>query len=220
MNVLELFAGSRSVGKVAERMGHRVFSTDIEPFAGINHVCDILKFDPQIVPFIPDFVWASPTCTTWSVASCSTHWTVDKQPKTEAAKHGVLLVEKTLEIIDHFLKLNPKLIWAFENPRGLLRKHPVVAGLPRTTIWYCTYGDTRAKPTDIWTNNLRSIFNPLGWQPRPECWNGNWACQHESAPRGSQTGTQGLKGAYDRSKIPLELVREILWFSQRKVVAV
>ena len=35
-------------------------------------------------------------------------------------------------------------------------------------------------------------------------------CHHESAPRGSKTGTQGKKGSYERSKIPSELCREIL----------
>ena len=62
----------------------------------------------------------------------------------------------------------------------------------------------------IWTNNLRSLLNPKGWQPRPECYNGNKNCHHEAAPRGSRSGTQGLKGNYNRSKIPKELCREIL----------
>ena len=48
------------------------------------------------------------------------------------------------------------------------------------------------KPTDIWTN----IPNPNF----PCCKNGD-KC-HESAPRGSQTGTQGIKGSKDRSRIP------------------
>lgn len=82
--------------------------------------------------------------------------------------------------------------------------------MPRTTVWYCTYGDKRAKPTDIWSNNIFSLFNVNGWRPRPECFNGNQNCHHEFAPRGSQTGTQGLKGNYDRSKIPNELCFEIL----------
>ena len=43
----------------------------------------------------------------------------------------------------------------------------------RTTVWYCKYGDTRAKTTDIWTNNLYNLLNSKGWNPRPECFNGN-----------------------------------------------
>lgn len=33
---------------------------------------------------------------------------------------------------------------------------------------------------------------------------------HQPAPRGSKTGTQGLKDAYTKSMIPEELVKEIL----------
>ena len=38
MNVLELFAGSRSIGKVAESFGCNVFSVDINNFEGIDLV--------------------------------------------------------------------------------------------------------------------------------------------------------------------------------------
>ncbi len=83
-------------------------------------------------------------------------------------------------------------------------------GIPKTTVWYCRYGDSRAKPTDIWSNNIANLFNPDGWMPRPQCFNGNKNCHHEEAPRGSRTGTQGLKDNYERSKIPYKLCYEIL----------
>jgi len=35
-------------------------------------------------------------------------------------------------------------------------------------------------------------------------------CHHESARRGAKTGTQGKKGSYERSKIPLELCNHLL----------
>jgi hypothetical protein len=54
------------------------------------------------------------------------------------------------------------------------------------------------------------MFNPTGWKPRPQCWNGNKRCHHEEAPRGSKTGTQGLKNNYERSKIPQELCEDII----------
>ena len=66
------------------------------------------------------------------------------------------------------------------------------------------------KPTDIFTNHLAGLFNVSGWKPKPMCWNGNKKCHHEAAPRGSKTGTQGLKNDYERSKIPVELCKEIL----------
>ena len=73
----------------------------------------------------------------------------------------------------------------------------------RHTVWYCQYGDERAKPTDIWTNNE-------DWVHRPVCRNGNKDCHHQPSPRGSKTGTQGRKGSFDRSKIPNELCREVI----------
>lgn len=73
------------------------------------------------------------------------------------------------------------------------------------------------KPTDIWSNfifeehTLLSDDNKLqGWKPRQMCFNGNKNCHHQPAPRGSQTGTQGIKGNYLRSVVPYELCKEIL----------
>lgn len=205
IKVLELFAGSRSVGKAAENLGYEVFSSDLKPFDGINYAIDILDFDVNKVPFKPDIIWASPPCTSYSIAAISHHRPTNGKLSDFAVKSDKM-VKKVFEIIN---KLNPS-VWYIENPRGTLRKQDFMLGIPKTTVWYCQYGDNRAKPTDIWTNNLRSLLNPDGWQPRPECHNGNKNCHHEAAPRGSRTGTQGLKGNYERSKIPHELCVEIL----------
>ena len=212
MKVLELFAGSRSIGKVADSLDYKVFSSDLNNFKNIDYVIDILDFDINKVPFKPDLIWASPPCTSYSIAAISHHRPHNK-PLSDFAVKSDLIVKRTLEIIK---ELNPE-FWYIENPRGMLRKQSFMKGIPRTTIWYCTYGDTRAKPTDIWTNNLRSIFNPDGWNPKPECHNGNKNCHHEAAPRGSKTGTQGVKGNYNRSIIPKLLCEEILKKSYLKI---
>jgi len=200
MKVLELFAGSRSVGKVADKLGWEVFSSDFEAFEGIDYQIDILKFDVSKVPFKPDIIWASPPCTGFSVAAIGRNWEkteTDAIPKTDTARLGIELVKKTIEIIDHF---QPQYFF-IENPRGMLRTLQIMQRFKRQGVTYCQYGDDRMKPTDIWTNSDK-------WIPRPMCKNGD-SC-HISAPRGSSTGTQGLANAYERSKIPEQLCLEIL----------
>ena len=213
MKVLELFAGSRSFSKVAEKHGFETYSTDRKLFYGINYVCDIFDFHVVEVPFIPDIIWASPPCTTFSVASIGKHWDGGHRayiPKTKEAKIGKKIVQKTWEIIMHFKEKNPDLKYIIENPRGLLRKLDIIPHQPKTA-WYCQYGDKRAKPTDLWFN-----FN---WTPK-RCRNDrhpeflylfeNFKCEHENAPRGSKTGTQGLKNDYERSKVPELLCEEAI----------
>jgi hypothetical protein len=200
MQILELFAGSKSIGKCADGLSFESYSSDIEQFGGIDYVTDILDFDVTKIPFKPDVIWASPPCTAFSVAAIGKNWTKvgnDYLPKNPRAELGLKLVQKTLEIIEHF---NPTYFF-IENPRGMLRKMPMMAHLKRQGVTYCQYGDTRMKPTDIWTNSDK-------WISRPMCSNGS-PC-HISAPRGSRTGTQGLANAYERSKIPEDLCVEIL----------
>ena len=197
MNTLELFAGSRSFSKVAEQLGHRVYTSDNQDFEKIDQVCDIFDFDVNKLPYAPDVVWTSPPCTSFSVASIGHHWNKDNTPKTEKAELGVAIVKKTIEIIE---QLRPK-YWFIENPRGKLRKLDFMQDFLRKTVTYCSYGDMRMKPTDIWTN--------FDFATRPMCFNGNKDCHHEPAPRGSKTGTQGLKGDYLRSQIPPALFEDI-----------
>lgn len=80
-------------------------------------------------------------------------------------------------------------------------------GLPRYTVTYCQYGDKRMKPTDIFTNYPNPNFKPM-------CRNGD-NC-HEPAPRGSRTGTQGIKGSRERSRIPKELCEYIVYLCEKK----
>ena len=203
MNVLELFAGSRSIGNAAELLGHNVFSVDWQNFDKIDLAIDIQELKKEDVPFIPDMIWASPDCTTYSIAACSTHRNNSVEPKSNYAIKCDQVNKHFISLIDEWLLINPNMVFFIENPRGMLRKMPFMQKFKRHTIWYCQYGDDRAKPTDIWTNSKM-------WQPRPMCKNGNPNCNHERAPRGSKTGTQGKKGSFNRSKIPNELCNEIL----------
>lgn len=212
IKVLELFAGSGSIRKACEELGYEVFSIDWENFKGVDLVKDIGSLELKDLPWIPDVCWASPDCTTYTIAAIGKHrHKEDKSAKTEYAKKCDIVNKHWLKLFDEIKEINPNFIYYIENPRGGLRKMPWMIHPFRHTVWYCQYGDKRAKPTDIWTNNSN-------WKPRPECHNKRKDkngkvidhCHHESAPRGSKTGTQGLKGSYERSKIPHELCLEVL----------
>jgi hypothetical protein len=180
-----------------------VFSVDWKNYKDIDLVIDVEDMLITDVPFIPDIVWASPDCTTYSIAACSTHRTNTIEPKTDYAKKCDKVNKHFIGLIKQWLEINPNLIFFIENPRGMLRKMPFMQEFIRHTVWFCQYGDDRAKPTDIWTNSKT-------WIPRPVCHNGNKKCHHQPAPRGSKTGTQGRKGSYERSMIPRDLCLDVL----------
>lgn len=198
MKILELFAGTASFSNAALELGHETFTSDFDSSFDVHYVVDILQFDVNKLPWKPDIIWASPPCEGFSVASIGHHWNHDNTPKTKKAALSVQIVEKTLSIIE---ELKPR-YYFIENPRGKLRKLPLMQHHQyHHTVTYCQYGDTRMKPTDIWTNFPN-------WTPKKMCKNGD-TC-HISAPRGSRTGTQGIKTYKDRSRIPAELCKEII----------
>lgn len=120
------------------------------------------------------------------------------EPKSDFGRFSLELVKRTLDIVAY---TQPK-FWWMENPRATMQ-HFVPPTVPRTTVWYCQYGDLSAKPTHLWGQW------PDTWTPRPECHNGNRDCHHQPAERGSKTGTQGKKGAVARAVVPYELSMDV-----------
>ena len=204
MKVLELFSGTRSIGKAFEDRGHEVFSIDFDRRFLANAHCDIETLTTeQVLEWFgkPDVIWASPDCATFSMAAISHHREKDPAtgallPKTEYAAKCDRTDAHVMELIRD---LAPR-YWFIENPRGGMRKMPWMQDLPRYTVTYCQYGDKRQKPTDIWTNHPDPQFKPP-CKPGAPC--------HEPAPRGSRTGTQGIKASLDRSRIPPQLCEHI-----------
>lgn len=164
IKVLELFAGSRCIGEESENLGYSVFSVDWQEFPNIDLAIDIEYLTKEHIPFIPSIVWASPDCTTYTIAAISHHRN-GTEPKSEYAKKCDKVNQHFISLIKHWLKVNPDMVFFIENPRGMMRKMPFMQEFKRHTVWYCTYGDNRAKPTDIWTNSKQ-------WTPRQQCHNG------------------------------------------------
>lgn len=205
MKVLELFAGTRSIGKAFEEKGHEVFSIDWDKdFENIDWHADISTITAKdIIERFgePDVIWASPDCSSYSIAAISHHRKREDDGNLAPVSDYAKFCDKTnTHLLELIKELNPK-YYFIENPRGGLRKMRFMQGLPRYTVTYCQYGDTRMKPTDIWTNHPNPKFKPM-------CKNGS-PC-HEPAPRGSKTGTQGLKGSKERSVIPKALCEHIV----------
>ena len=111
LKVLELFAGSRSIGKAADKLGMETFSVDWTEYENIDLAIDIAEMKIEDCPFIPDVVWASPDCTTYSIAAISTHRN-KQEPKSEYAKQ----CDKTNK---HFISL---ISIAITNLQGEVRK--------------------------------------------------------------------------------------------------
>lgn len=205
MKVLELFAGTKSISNVFAEAGHETFSIDwdnkhpnIDWYTDISKITaeDILQRFGQ-----PSIIWASPDCTTYSVAAISKHREREPNGNLKAkSEYAKFCDECNRHLIQVIHELNPK-YWFIENPRGALRKMDFMQALPRYTVTYCKYGERRQKPTDIFTNHPAPDFIPICKRGEP--------C-HDSAPRGAKTGSQAIKNKVEKSKIPVALCKHIL----------
>lgn len=211
MKVLELFAGTRSIGRAFEARGHEVFSVDWnEKFEGIDYCGDVMHLTAEKVLEMfgqPNVIWASPDCATYSVAAFARHRAkMADGTLYPTSKYAKQCDSTNAHLVNLIRELDPQ-VYFIENPRGGMRKMWFVEGLPRYTVTYCQYGDKRMKPTDIWTNHPNPQF-------KPPCKNG-MPC-HEAAPRGARGGTQELNRV-DRARIPAELCEHIVAICEQVV---
>lgn len=207
MKLLELFAGTHTLSDVFASHGWETYTVDWDPSTDVDLHADIGALTAEdiidLCDGVPDVIWASPDCTTYSVAAIGHHRVKESSgnlaPVTDYAKMCDRVNQNVLSLIDTLLSKGTE-FYFIENPRGGMRKMRWLEGRPRYTVTYCQYGETRMKPTDIWTNHPAPAF-------KPACRNGD-PC-HERAPRGSRTGTQGIDGKLPRAKLPVELCEHV-----------
>lgn len=198
---MELFKGTGSVGKMAKKLGLNDVSLDLEDKYEPDILTDILEWDykkwAKDNNFKPDFIWASPPCNTYSplVYQLKERNTQTAVPYSERAKIGTKILYKTLEIIDYFKSINPKLLFVMENPKGMMRNDKKVKKLNRDTTTYCAYGDFKRKLTDFFNNVPDGLqLKEIAPCPNPD----------------KITPVDKLKTIEERYSIPQRLIRDIL----------
>lgn len=163
MLLLELFAGTGSVGNVGKNHGYDVISLDISNnFSKTDIMIDILLWDYTKLNKNVDIIWASPPCSTFSTmkqALIGKHGITTESIENDINTKGIPLLKKTLEIIKYF---KPK-AWFIENPlRSQMSSRNLVtlfgsefdiSPIYKYTTSYCHYGYEYMKDTCIWSNN-------------------------------------------------------------------
>jgi len=174
MNVLELFCGTKSIGKCCEQLGWNSVSVDLEKKFNPTHLCNILDFDyKQYDKDYFDIIWASPPCTNYShLQNCflgrkRKGVIYTKEIQEAEMKEDDKLVLKTLEIINYF---NPY-YWFMENPAtSRMKERPFMKNINNYVVDYCMYSNWGyRKRTRIWTN--RTDFKPKLCDGKGTCGN-------------------------------------------------
>jgi site-specific DNA-cytosine methylase len=188
MKLLELFSGQGSISQTFRDRGHEAYRVDwsdkveAELYADVGNlsVADVV----ELCNGVPDVIWASPQCTTYSIAT-HRHRTLEDglHPKTDTAAQDDAINVNLWRLIDELIEAGAKYYFV-ENPRGRMRHMPFVQGRMRHTVSYCSYGRKgnavgyehtyQNKPTDIWTNHDWPGFNPVCNYSRPGHEHGDW----------------------------------------------
>ena len=151
MRLLELFCGTKSIGRAFEEYGFEVVSLDKDPKFEPTIREDILLWDYTIYP--PgyfDVVWSSPECTQYSIARSNA-----KTPRD--LDYADSLVLRAMEIIRYY---EPR-AWYLENPASSLLKTRLNMHLiPCVTVSYCKYGAGYQKHTMIWGAVMHHSWRP------------------------------------------------------------
>jgi hypothetical protein len=175
--LLELFAGTGSIGRAFEARGWRVISVDIDPHTNPDICMDVRDLTLSHLSHHPDLIWASPVCQHYSSAR-----TRARTPRdfifADSLVQAVLDLAETMDC--------PALM---ENPHsGLLKTRSIVHGIPYQVVDYCKYHDSRSSHTARKRTAIWCIGGP-NWQPQRELCRKD--CGHCTGDRHNETAQRG-----------------------------
>tara|TARA_R110000868_G_scaffold97579_4_gene268319 strand:+ start:706 stop:1374 length:669 start_codon:yes stop_codon:yes gene_type:complete len=213
--LLELFCGTKSVGKEFQKVGYEVVSLDYNKKFNATHTVDILTWDyKQYEPDYFNVIWASPDCTTFSLATGGKYRTKDmiygkNNEFQERATLGNNMILRLIEILKYF-KCN---CWFVENPRGLLQHFPPLKEFIKEVnanmnlVYYGNYNWGFPKATNIWSNL------PL-WENEkmPVMSEDTYKLKHHNYNNRPKKYYYAFydKNAEERSKIPADLINKLM----------
>ena len=129
MKVLELFAGTRSISKAFEKRGHETYSVEWnKDFENITLYEDINNLTVgkiiELCGGVPDVIWASPDCTTYSIAGIYHHRIKNAiTGNLDAVSDYAKFCDKTNKhVLDLIKRIKPK-YYFIENPRRWFKKN-------------------------------------------------------------------------------------------------
>lgn len=221
IKILDLFSGTQSVRKALDLMGveYEYYGIDIYSPEEENIILDLSQDNIvdrllEVLPsgWQPDFIWASPVCNKFSIATAVKGGTV----YFEKTKYGVTprtnlqplqnsqFKNYTLETITNETTLHLTLVknmqtildyfdtnFVIENPRTSYMVYYLNPMYVPNKVDYCRYGFEYKKPTTIYSN-----YN-LGLK----------TCNHIKHAKTFQSDIQKYS---ERASVPPELVAEIL----------
>lgn len=154
MKVIELFSGNADITKALKLNGIQCVSVDYDQTKKPDIVANVYALTPDFLKNF-DFIWASPDCTTYSLASHGKHRKSGGIPVSEYAKECDLNNARFIKML-----IDLDIPFIIENPRGHFRNMAFARDLNRITVYYAQYGAPYSKPTDLFSNrNLDGLFD-------------------------------------------------------------
>ncbi|KAL3762247.1 hypothetical protein ACHAW5_007196 [Stephanodiscus triporus] len=191
LRCLELFSGCSLLSTLCRRKGMNCTSIDHDANSNATIKADFSSeyIQSMLASQIFDYIHASPVCSTYSYLAGGKHRDSNNYNKTQESHEADGLLWLLYSFIAKQLKKSKRITVTIENPRGWMSRGNIMKdlfekklGFNRYLIYYCQFGRSEKKPTNIWTNDdkLGKILEAIG---------GTCNCPppHEDGVRGAGT---------------------------------